>query len=275
MKLNHNAQPQELIHALEWSTSFSEFRLFIEFIFKTLHKTEISSETVTAIEGLTWLLNQTQTPLPNPRSPEALLEQATRLLKKDICADVARLYYADHQPALSIAHTLSISLRTTRRLIRQTINKLTLEFWWARNYPSPQIRKGRTTRDTLPLTLEDVDFVAIIRDIERQQQPTPAATAATKTFEHQLKTVYKLTPREIELAKILVRTSGTWAKEQEIADELVVTPDTIKSHRRNLYKKLGLPKGRRAQICDELRAIKAGTTQPSDNTRLSQKGEPS
>lgn len=51
-----------------------------------------------------------------------------------------------------------------------------------------------------------------------------------------------LTPRELEVLTLL----GTWLTLTEIAERLLISPNTAKSHARSIYRKLGASNRREA-----------------------------
>ena len=47
---------------------------------------------------------------------------------------------------------------------------------------------------------------------------------------------FELTPRELDILKLLMNGAGT----KEILEELIIAPDTLKSHLRNIFRKAGV-----------------------------------
>jgi len=53
-----------------------------------------------------------------------------------------------------------------------------------------------------------------------------------------------LTPREVEIVALV----ATWATNEEIAENLCISPHTVKSHLYNIFQKIGVPNRRQAAL---------------------------
>jgi DNA-binding CsgD family transcriptional regulator len=81
-----------------------------------------------------------------------------------------------------------------------------------------------------------LSLVFIIRLRETQQPVPPAVTNMTPNSLEAIVQKFGLTPREADVVEILI----TGASTQEIRDKLVIAPDTLKRHLRNIYRKTGV-----------------------------------
>ena len=77
-------------------------------------------------------------------------------------------------------------------------------------------------------------FVIRIRDYNRTE--TAAAVNLTRSSLQSIVHRLGLTPRESEVTELLISGAST----QEIQEKLVIAPDTLKSHLRNIYRKAGV-----------------------------------
>lgn len=143
-----------------------------------------------------------------------VLEKAfTQFLDQEHCR-VATMYFLEGLTVLRISMEVPLSERTIYRYLKQIGEELAFQLWqWLRRSVADTNR--RVVWETAPADpIEALEFL--------------------------LREEFLLSAREVKIALLLAEPRTKWLKNSKLAEELDIVKDTLRTHLRHIYRKLGV-----------------------------------
>lgn len=204
----------------------STFQRELAVVLEALHRQDVSKLlAVELLEVLSLLMTSAVQP-DLVQELNRVMTTAIERLPRATYAQVANRYFMQCQPAWQVAKELAVSQETVWRYKNQAKADLAALLWFSLH----------------PTTAAP--------DIHEVQRAEP--------FEVTLQREYRLTTREVELAVLLTRSGADTLSEGQIATLWITSLHNVKTHRRNLYRKIGFH--RRAEVIQKLLHVKHSRT---------------
>jgi DNA-binding CsgD family transcriptional regulator len=149
--------------------------------------------------------------IPQPRG---VLEEAIAQLPHRERRLVAILYYLDASPRWEVGGRVGLSERTLYRHLRLIREELAI-LLWRRIHQSVTDTNGGEARET-------------------------ALADPIQALEFLLREEFGLSTREVEVALLLAEPPTKWLRNCELAEKMHISENTLKTHLRHIYRKLGV-----------------------------------